>query len=137
MFSNKFAAIFTALVAAAVSVAAAPTNIVDPPITSPKAGDVWTVGSTQLITWDTSNIVDPTDVTGEILLGTLVDGQEDLDTGEERLTHVLTVSPLAIGFPIRSGAVNVTVPAVAAGDDYIVVLFGDSNNISPTFTITN
>ncbi|KAI0820046.1 hypothetical protein BC628DRAFT_1423242 [Trametes gibbosa] len=127
MFSNKFATMFTALVAAAAAVSAAPSDVIRPPITAPKAGDVWKTGSTQLVTWDTSNIVNPTGETGVILLGTLSNGDEDLDTS----------NPLAVGFAISAGAVNVTVPAVAAGDDYIVALFGDSGNISPAFTITN
>ncbi|KAI0820057.1 hypothetical protein BC628DRAFT_1331265 [Trametes gibbosa] len=127
MFSNKFTAIFTALVAAAAAVSAAPGDVISPPITAPKAGDVWTIGSTQLITWDTSSIVNPTSETGLILLGVFENDDEHLDTKH----------PLASGFSIRSGAVNVTVPAVAAGNDYIVVLFGDSGNMSPTFTITN
>ena len=28
----------------------------NPPITAPKAGDIWTVGSTQTVTWDTKKI---------------------------------------------------------------------------------
>ncbi|KAI0822533.1 hypothetical protein BC628DRAFT_1388967 [Trametes gibbosa] len=127
MFSNKVSTIFTVLVAAAAAVSAAPSDVVRPPITSPKAGDVWTAGSTQLITWDTSSIANPTGETGLILLGTLKNGDEQLNAN----------SPLALGFPISAGAVNVTVPAVPTGDDYIVALFGDSGNISPTFTITN
>jgi hypothetical protein len=57
----------------------------NPPITSPGAGDVWTVGSTQLVTWDT-NEVPPYAVnnTGTLLLG-YFDGDspsENLDTSQ-------------------------------------------------------
>lgn len=66
--------------------------------------------------------------------------------------------PLATGFPLIDGAVNITVPGDAATrDDYIVVrtytspfgpmrhalifilntVFGDSGNASPKFTIKN
>lgn len=167
MFTHKFAVFFTAIIAAATSVSAASTVIVRPPITAPKAGDVWTIGSQQLVTWDTSSIVEPTKETGLILLGTLKDGNEVLDTGEwsawfrGEIVHNLTFlaeNALASGFPINAGAANVTVPQVPTGNDYIVVrkseqcrrptrsasyypafvtVFGDSGNISPTFTITN
>lgn len=43
---------------------------------------------------------------------------------------------LADGFPLTSGSVNFVLPTdVAARDDYIVVLFGDSGNASPKFSI--
>lgn len=71
-------------------------------------------------------------------------------------TFVFVEHPLATGFPITSGAVNVTVPDVVDRDDYIVIrefsslirwrleihltcdtVFGDSGNTSPKFTITH
>ena len=55
----------------------------NPPITAPSAGDVWTVGSTQLVTWDTGEIPHSSmDNTGTLLLG-YFDGDthgENLDT---------------------------------------------------------
>jgi hypothetical protein len=42
---------------------------------------------------------------------------------------------LAQNFDPRKGSVNVTVPLVLNGTDYQVVLFGDSGNFSPAFTI--
>lgn len=63
LFSTKFATVLAALVASAATVSAA----VNPRITSPKAGDVWTVGSVQTISWDTTGI--PDGQTSTALLG--------------------------------------------------------------------
>ena len=55
----------------------------NPPITAPRAGDVWTVGSTQLVTWDTHAIPPSAkDKTGTLLLGYFDDDRhgENLDT---------------------------------------------------------
>lgn len=44
---------------------------------------------------------------------------------------------LADGFPLTAGSVSFTLPSdLAARDDYIVVLFGDSGNASPHFSIS-
>ncbi|KAH9892700.1 hypothetical protein C8Q73DRAFT_69041 [Cubamyces lactineus] len=130
MFANKFTAIVTALVAAATAVSAAPGIVFSPPITSPKAGDVWTAGTTQIVTWDTTNIPPANaNQTGLILLGYIEDGSED--------EHLDTKHPLATNFPITAGSISVDVPSVTPRDDYVVVLFGDSGNTSPKFTITN
>ncbi|KAG6853335.1 hypothetical protein C0991_005162 [Blastosporella zonata] len=43
---------------------------------------------------------------------------------------------LASGFSILLGRIEIEVPWVIDGDDYQLVLFGDSGNFSPTFTIT-
>ncbi|KAJ8473412.1 hypothetical protein ONZ51_g7890 [Trametes cubensis] len=130
MFANKFTAIVTALVAAAAAVSAAPSIVFSPPITSPKAGDVWPAGTTQVVTWDTTNIPPANaNQTGLILLGYIEDGSED--------EHLDIKNPLAVNFPISAGSASVEVPSVTPRDDYVVVLFGDSGNTSPKFTITN
>ena len=55
----------------------------NPPITAPSAGDVWPIGSTQLVTWDTQRIPPSAmNKTGTLLLG-YFDGNthgENLDT---------------------------------------------------------
>lgn len=82
MLFNKLTTAFTALVAAAAAVSASPAVVVRTPITAPKAGDVWTVGTTQTITWNTTGL--PASVgnqIGGVLLGFLEDGQQHLDTG--------------------------------------------------------
>ncbi|KIY45186.1 hypothetical protein FISHEDRAFT_5943, partial [Fistulina hepatica ATCC 64428] len=101
-------------------------DVWDPPITYPTTGTIWDVGSTYTVTWDTSD--PPSQVTnynGELLLGYLEDGSENLMVGD----------PLAQNFNLTDGSVDITVPDVATRDDYIVVLLGDSGNASPEFTI--
>ncbi|KAI8968073.1 hypothetical protein BD414DRAFT_506494 [Trametes punicea] len=129
MFANKFVTLLAALVAAASAVSAAPLDVINPVVMSPKAGDVWHIGTIQNVTWDTSGI-SPSDAnhTGLILLG-FIEG----DSTDE---HLDTKHPLAVNFPIGAGSVIVEVPDVTPRDDYVVVLFGDSGNTSPKFTIT-
>ncbi|KAK0489239.1 hypothetical protein IW261DRAFT_1443894 [Armillaria novae-zelandiae] len=107
----------TALVASAF---ATPIHIArdvySPPITSPDANTVWTVNTTQTVTWDASN--PPVNISN----GASIWLRKDVE--------------LAEGFDLRSGQQDVTVPYVAEADDYIIVLFGDSGNFSPEFTIT-
>ncbi|KAI9058487.1 hypothetical protein FKP32DRAFT_1669315 [Trametes sanguinea] len=139
MFASKLTAVFAVFAAAATAVSAAPAAVFSKPktdivfrphITSPQAGDVWPVGSTQTVTWDTSDIPEEArNQTGLILLGYL----EGDDTDE----HLGVNDPLAYNFPITAGSAQVTVPEVQSRNDYVVVLFGDSGNTSPKFTIQN
>ncbi|KII86653.1 hypothetical protein PLICRDRAFT_43293 [Plicaturopsis crispa FD-325 SS-3] len=95
-----------------------------PPVTYPHTGTVWKAGARHNVTWDTSN--PPKQITNPN--GTVVLAKayrlKDLD------------HPLASGFSILDGRVEITVPDVAPGDDYEIVLFGDSGNYSQNFTIT-
>ncbi|KAG7088281.1 hypothetical protein E1B28_012294 [Marasmius oreades] len=103
-------------------------DVYSPRITSPARGTVWMVGYNATITWDTSNPPQHiTNAIGEIVLGHLNenDSNEHLDLGH----------PLAEGFDLRSGTVTVKVPEVKPGENYFVVLFGDSGNTSPPFSI--
>ncbi|EJF63335.1 hypothetical protein DICSQDRAFT_134768 [Dichomitus squalens LYAD-421 SS1] len=139
--STKFLAAFSVLAAAAAAVSAAPAKVFEPTngnvdvvfrphITAPTAGVVWQAGSSQTITWDASNIpAENQNQTGLILLGYIEDG----DVNE----HLDIQHPLAVNFPITAGSVTVNVPQVPARDDYVIVVFGDSGNASPKFTITN
>ncbi|ETW81827.1 hypothetical protein HETIRDRAFT_247666, partial [Heterobasidion irregulare TC 32-1] len=99
--------------------------VVSPPITSPTASTVWNVGDKVLVTWDTSDIPEPKNFTGQLLLGFQENDSENL----------MLDSPLASGFQLIDGQVQITVPDVPPKSDYIVVLFGDSGNASPEFTI--
>ncbi|KAK0188603.1 hypothetical protein F5146DRAFT_1055934 [Armillaria mellea] len=115
----------TMLYALVASVIATPIHIArdvyDPPITSPNANTVWTVNTTQTVTWDTSN--PPAQITNPI--------------GSIRLRKDgATFLTLASGFDILLGEFEVTVPDVAESSEYIIVLMGDSGNFSPEFTIT-
>ncbi len=85
MFSVKLLVVL-ATVATAASAAAvrAADEVFSPTITAPHAGDQWTVGSIQTITWDTSSIPSANqNQSGLILLGYIEDGQidEHLDIG--------------------------------------------------------
>ncbi|EKM50800.1 uncharacterized protein PHACADRAFT_104481 [Phanerochaete carnosa HHB-10118-sp] len=120
MFSKT--TLFAALLATAVSVVARPQDVWDPTITSPTAGVRWLPGDTHNITWDTSNA--PADISEGSQVVLAKGGVLD------------SANPLAQGFDLRAGFVPVTIPVdTIAGDDYAIVLFGDSGNLSPTFTI--
>lgn len=100
--------------------------VYSPHVTAPTAGQIWTTGSNQTVTWDTSDIPEEKqDSPGMLLLGYLEDGSENLDIN----------TPLAVNFPLSGGNVTFTVPVVDTRTDYVVVLFGDSGNTSPQFTI--
>ncbi|KJA15863.1 hypothetical protein HYPSUDRAFT_91697 [Hypholoma sublateritium FD-334 SS-4] len=93
-----------------------------PVITSPTSSSVWTVGSTQKVTWETANA--PVHITNSI--------------GQVMLVKGGTPTPLvlATGFSILDGTVSFPVPNVINGTDYEIQLFGDSGDFSPAFTIT-
>jgi hypothetical protein len=55
----------------------------NPPITTPREGDVWTIGSTQLVTWSTDTI--PPSAANNI--GTLLLGYFDGDDRDENLDN--------------------------------------------------
>ncbi|KAK0188062.1 hypothetical protein F5146DRAFT_740583 [Armillaria mellea] len=103
-------------------------DVISPPITSPTAGAVWTVGQTVTVTWNTTVIPPASQVTNPI--GKIVLGHQANDSLNLDLDH-----PLASNFQLTDGQVDITVPDVEPRDDYIIVLFGDSGNTSPEFTI--
>ncbi|KAI0647635.1 hypothetical protein C8Q79DRAFT_907093 [Trametes meyenii] len=92
-----------------------------PPVLYPHAGTVWSKGQRHNVTWDLSNA--PVNITNSI--GTILLRKGDL----------ATPVVLAHGFNIRLGRIEVTVPWVVPDSDYSIVLFGDSGNFSPQFTI--
>ncbi|KAF8735198.1 hypothetical protein AX14_002553 [Amanita brunnescens Koide BX004] len=104
-------------------------DVVAPPVTAPNSSTIWEVGTTQTVVWDTSNLPPFNQITnqiGEVLLGHLGGGGLNLNLS----------GPLVQGFNISQGSVNLVVPNVPPRTDYLVVLFGDSGNTSPTFAIT-
>ncbi|KIL61384.1 hypothetical protein M378DRAFT_199551 [Amanita muscaria Koide BX008] len=103
-------------------------DVVDPPVTAPNASTVWTAGSTQLVVWDTSKLPPYNQITNKV--GTVVLGF--LDSNGENL---MLDKPLAKGFNITQGSIQVVVPNVQTRTNYIIVLMGDSGNASPTFSI--
>ncbi|KAK0457242.1 uncharacterized protein EV420DRAFT_1549544 [Desarmillaria tabescens] len=119
------AAFLTALFAATASASVAPTrrDIFAPPITSPSTGTVWPVKTIQTVTWDTSNPPDPI---------------TDRNRSSIRLTKGGRQLPVVLAdqFDILLGKIDVEVPWATEGDDYALILFGDSGNWGETFTIT-
>ncbi|KAG2055462.1 hypothetical protein BDR06DRAFT_844271, partial [Suillus hirtellus] len=92
-----------------------------PTITCPTSDSTWTVGGSFLVTWDTSSKPDQvTNPNGEIYL---------------RLGDETQSSPIASGFALTDGQIEVTIPTGTTPDKYRVVLFGDSGNWSDEFPI--
>jgi hypothetical protein len=98
-------------------------DVYAPRIISPHQGDVWVIDQYRDVTWNVSN--PPTQITNPN--GTLY-----LRKGNVTFLN----STLATNFSILLGTIKVRVPRVEPGDDYRVVLFGDSGNWSPPFIIT-
>ncbi|KAI0697319.1 hypothetical protein C8T65DRAFT_26541 [Cerioporus squamosus] len=118
-----FACLAQLVVGAAVPVQAGEKrDVFVPPVLYPHAGTVWTNGQTHNVTWDTSDAPEQiTNRQGFILL---------------RKGDLATPVVLASGFDILLGRIEVTLPkSLLTGDDYSLVLFGDSGNFSPQFTI--
>ncbi|KIK26771.1 hypothetical protein PISMIDRAFT_675708 [Pisolithus microcarpus 441] len=131
MLSTLFAFLVTfffSVVARAAPVQPVELLVFSPTITSPTASTVWITNTTANVTWSTDNIpAESQNSTGLLLLGYNSTGSENLD-----IYH-----PLASQFPLSQGWVQFTVPYnLTYKNDYIVVLFGDSGNASPQFTIT-
>ncbi|KAJ7277492.1 hypothetical protein C8J57DRAFT_1466028 [Mycena rebaudengoi] len=126
----KFTIALSFVLAAIAGVGAVPAGPVGPVandvfvprILTPAAGTVWESFQRQNVTWDTSNVPSTISNRGFILLAS--DGRE--------FPFIL-----ALDFDLRAGFVELTVPHVIAGSDYQIVLFGDSGNLSPKFTINS
>ncbi|KIY43579.1 hypothetical protein FISHEDRAFT_53299 [Fistulina hepatica ATCC 64428] len=118
-FIFALVAVFCITMTRAVPVAV--RDVFVPPVEYPTNGTIWYSFQTQNVTWDTSNA--PAQITnpvGRIML---------------RKDGLTTPLILANGFDILQGWAEVTVPYVLNGDDYEVVLFGDSGNFGGPFTI--
>lgn len=105
-------------------------DVVSPPILKPDASSVWPIGTSQEVVWDITGLPASdeqiTNRFGRIILGR--------DTGDSLNLDI--ENPLASGFSIRLGRINVTVPNVPPRNDYLIVLMGNSGNTSPSFAIT-
>lgn len=101
--------------------------VFNPTITSPTLGTVWEMGKRYYATWNTTNIPpEKQNATGLVLLGHAGNGSENLD-----IQH-----PLATSFPLADGSVALLMPLnVEPRNDYFIVLFGDSGNTSPEFSL--
>ncbi|THH18120.1 hypothetical protein EW146_g2817 [Bondarzewia mesenterica] len=129
-FANNLAHFTTLPLVALFSLVAAtpivliPLDIYTPPVLDPHTGTVWTVGNQYNVTWDTSN--PPAQITNRFGSSIVL-----------RKGPLITNHTLASEFDILLGTIGITAPDVVPGDDYAVVLFGDSGNISPAFTIAD
>ncbi|KAF9064591.1 hypothetical protein BDP27DRAFT_1333308 [Rhodocollybia butyracea] len=103
-------------------------TVFDPPVTSPNSSTVWTVGETVTATWDTSSLPPANEIPNTF--GELTLGFDPAGTDSEN-----PILSLASGFLLSAGNVSFVVPSVETRNDYLVILFGDSGNTSPTFTI--
>ncbi|KAI0737539.1 hypothetical protein C8Q80DRAFT_1114968 [Daedaleopsis nitida] len=128
--ANSFVILATTLLGA-VSQAAYATPVVEqrdiwvPDILYPHYQTVWYSGQIHNVTWDLSH--KPADVSDPI--GTITLRKGGIAQASEFV--------VAENFPLADGHVEVTVPGVLSGDDYQLVLIGDSGNVSPMFTILN
>ncbi|KAI0823551.1 hypothetical protein BC628DRAFT_517081 [Trametes gibbosa] len=96
-------------------------SVYTPPVLYPHAGTVWYKGQTHNVTWDVSS--PPANITNRFANLMLRKGE------------LPTPLILAEDFDILLGRIEVTVPWVVEGNDYIVNLFGDSGDWSEEFTI--
>ncbi|KAF7298885.1 hypothetical protein MIND_00836500 [Mycena indigotica] len=96
-------------------------TVFNPPILIPNETTAWTAGSVETVTWNATGI--PEGVPGKLQLGFLTSESENLSV------------ILAQGFNLTDEKVQITVPNVVTRSNYIIVLFGDSGNRSPEFTI--
>ncbi|KAF8734967.1 hypothetical protein AX14_002985 [Amanita brunnescens Koide BX004] len=119
-----FVLFFLSLFAFVFSLPLVVRDVYDPPILNPNSATVWTVGKEYSVDWDTSN--PPAQITNTI-------GEVYLRKGD--LTDV--DHPLAGNFSILLGTIRIRVPDVEPGDDYSIVLMGDSGNWSPSFRIVS
>ncbi|KDR82373.1 hypothetical protein GALMADRAFT_237651 [Galerina marginata CBS 339.88] len=93
-----------------------------PPVLLPNSKSVWEVGSTQTVTWDISNAPKQiTNTKAKIILVT--NGVLDFE------------HPLVDNCDVLAGAHQVIVPSVKPGNDYQILVFGDSGNTGDFFTI--
>ncbi|KAF9031749.1 hypothetical protein BJ165DRAFT_1396949 [Panaeolus papilionaceus] len=134
MFSTEALVTVLALVSSAVA-HVSPSLVrripVSPLIIKPDASSVWVVGSVQTVTWETNNFPPDSQINnpiGQVFLGRSYTQEWGLRLNRSH--------PLAKGFNIRDGSVQITVPDVPPLDDYLIVLFGNADNASPSFSIT-
>lgn len=102
-------------------------TVYSPEITYPTHKTKWEVGKKVHVSWNASGLPDEAKKAKSFIkLGHL-----DKNSAGEHLNQTL-----AKGFKLGDGNVKFTLPKdLEPRDDYIVVLFGDSGNASPKFTI--
>ncbi|KAH6901751.1 hypothetical protein BKA70DRAFT_680580 [Coprinopsis sp. MPI-PUGE-AT-0042] len=125
-FKTSALGFFVAFCSLQVSVAS-PTlearDVFVPAVLKPDSTSTWVIGATEKVVWDISN--PPAQISnreGKIVLRSVATEKLDL------------ANPLAVGFDILLGSIDVTVPAVAPGT-YQAVVIGNSGNWGQPFEI--
>ncbi|GJE96868.1 hypothetical protein PsYK624_130750 [Phanerochaete sordida] len=98
-------------------------DIWTPQMTYPANGTVWESGKTYTVRWETKDA--PVNITGGGNTGFII-----LRSGDYETPVIL-----AHDIHLRDGHVKVKAPDVFTANDYSLVLFGDSGNWGPQFTI--
>ncbi|KZV69460.1 hypothetical protein PENSPDRAFT_665726 [Peniophora sp. CONT] len=97
-----------------------PRDVFSPQILSPNAATIWQSGAIETVTWNTTGAPSSISNYASVILKK---GYNYVDT-------------LAQGFDLRAGEVDVTVPSgLATGNNYSIILMGDSGNVSPQFEV--
>ncbi|KAJ3796831.1 hypothetical protein GGU11DRAFT_829045 [Lentinula aff. detonsa] len=140
----KFSASFLASAFAffVASAKAAPSIVWDPTITSPVTGTVWTVGTMVNVTW-WGELNDLIKTTCTHIFDTerrsITDEPSTVSNAGEIYLAKDNVQMMALSgtfdLAAADGSYAVTVPDVPTGDDYQIILYGDSGNIGPSFVI--
>ncbi|EJD54052.1 hypothetical protein AURDEDRAFT_24311, partial [Auricularia subglabra TFB-10046 SS5] len=113
----------TSAIAAPLRTPHEPRSVWDPRVMTPHTGTVWKRGATHAVKWDASHPPKDGVSNGSAIY---------LRKGDMTLME----HPLAEGFDLHKGHQNVKIPGdIAPGEDYRIVLFGDSGNWSEQFTI--
>lgn len=96
-----------------------------PPVILPNSHSVWKVGTMQTVSWDVSGA--PAQITNnKVKIVLVTNGLLDLE------------HPLADDLDLFSGSHQVQVPTnLKPGKNYQILVFGDSGNTGPFFTVTN
>ncbi|KAH6907953.1 hypothetical protein BKA70DRAFT_1400890 [Coprinopsis sp. MPI-PUGE-AT-0042] len=125
-FKTSVLTFFVALCSTQLS-SAAPSlearSVFVPPVIKPDSTDTWVIGTTESVVWDVSN--PPAQISNKEGLIVL----RNVKTELLELDH-----PLAQGFNILLGTIDVTVPAVTPGT-YQAVVIGNSGNWGQPFEI--
>ncbi|KAK7045019.1 hypothetical protein R3P38DRAFT_2609370 [Favolaschia claudopus] len=124
-FTTSLSSLLLCTIAAVNAAAAKPPGPLDvwsPKITYPTEGTVWESKTEQTLTWDVSD-APPVISNGALLM--------------LRQNDITAPFILAKGFDLRAGNLTITVPYVLSNPNYQLVLFGDSGNFGPVFTINS
>ncbi|VDB82894.1 unnamed protein product [Peniophora sp. CBMAI 1063] len=122
-FFTTFATTVLAIAASAIAVPVqhAARDVWDPTILTPNASTVWEAGANVTVTWETDDA--PTNISNGAAIFL-------------RDNTTLYQPALAEGFDLRGGSQDITLPEnLTTASDFRIVLFGDSGNWSPEFTV--